>query len=80
MLTPQYSLRHLLLLVTLSAVVCFVPAVAAQGHLWAVALSVALFAAMVFFVIQGLLCVVTRAIGMVIGRRRASAAGGGKDR
>lgn len=78
MLTPQYSIRHLLLLVTLSAVVCLVAAVAARGYLWAVALSVALLSAMALLVIQGVLYIVTRTIGMALGRRRTSATEGGK--
>lgn len=76
MLTPQYSVRHLLLLVTLSAVVCLVPAVAARGYLWAIALSVALCGAIVLLAIQGLLYVVTRSIGAALGRRGAKATSG----
>jgi hypothetical protein len=79
MLTPQYSVRQLLLLVALSAVACLVPALAAQGHQWAVALAAGLFGAMALLVTAGLLTVVTRGLGMAFGRRRDGAVEGRKD-
>ena len=79
MLTPQYSVRQLLLLVALSAVVCLVPALAARGHQWAVALAAALFGTMALLVIAGLLTVVTRVLGAAFGRRRESASENGND-
>jgi hypothetical protein len=73
MLTPQYSVRHLLLAITLAAVVCLVPALAARGHAWALALSVALYGAAVLLLTVGLLCAATRAIGALARRPRSRA-------
>jgi hypothetical protein len=63
----------LLLLVTLSGVLCLVPAMAARGHLWAVAASVALFGALLLLVVQGLLLLATQAVGRLVKRRAAAA-------
>jgi hypothetical protein len=73
MLTPQYSVRHLLVAVTLAAVVCLVPAMAARGHDWAIALSVALYGAVVLLLTVGLLCAATRASGALVRRARLRA-------
>jgi hypothetical protein len=78
MLVPSYSLRRLLILVTLSGVVCLVPAMATRGHLWAIAASVALAAALVLAVIGGLLFIVTRAVASASDRRGISAADTGR--
>jgi F0F1-type ATP synthase assembly protein I len=77
MLTPQFSVRQLLLLVALSAMVCLVPALAAQGRQWAIALSAALFGGMALLVIGGLLTVATRTLGAAFGRRRTRTSDGG---
>ena len=74
MLTPQYSVRHLLLAVTLAAAVCLVPAMAARGHDWAVALSVALYGLAALLLTLGLLCGVTRAVGGLFARGNTGAA------
>jgi hypothetical protein len=76
MLLPAYSLRRLLLVVTLSGLLCLVPAMAARGYLWAIAAATALVAAIVLVVIQGVLFLVTRALGSALARRTAGAAKG----
>lgn len=68
MLTPRYTVRHLLLLVALCAVVCVVPALAARGHQWAVALAVALFAVVVLFAVSGFLYVTSGVLGAMLAR------------
>jgi hypothetical protein len=66
----------LLALVTISGVLCLVPAMAMRGNLWAIAAAVALVGAMLLLVIQGLSFVVTRAIGSALGGRAPGAAEG----
>jgi len=74
MLTPQFSLRRLLLIVTVSAVLCLIPAAAARGYLWGVGLALALVAAFVLAGLQVLLFAVSRLVGIVIERQEARAA------
>jgi hypothetical protein len=74
MLMPSYSLRRLLAFVTLSGVLCLVPAMAARGYLWAIVASVALVAAAVLAAIQALLFLLTRAVGSALGGREQTSA------
>jgi hypothetical protein len=74
MLMPSYSLRRLLAFVTLSGVLCLVPAMAARGYLWAIVASVALVAAAVLAAIQALLFLLTRAAGSALGGREQTSA------
>jgi hypothetical protein len=71
MLAPQYSLRRLLALVALSAVACLIVAAATRGHVWAAAVVIALFGLVVTMLVQGLLFIVARGVGMLLQRRAA---------
>jgi hypothetical protein len=73
MLTPQFSLRRLLLIVTVSAVLCLIPAVATRGYLWAVGLALALVGVFVLAGIQILLFALSRVAGMYVERQQARA-------
>lgn len=77
MLLPPFSLRRLFLFVTLSGLVCLVPAMAARGYLWAVAAAVALFGAIVLLAINALLFLVTRAVTGLFKRPRGATQGSG---
>jgi hypothetical protein len=72
MLAPQYSLRRLLALVTLSALACLVFAAAIWGHLWAAAAAIAMLGLVVTIAVHGLSFLLIRAIGFVIDRRKQS--------
>ncbi len=72
MLTPQFSLRRLLLIVTVCAVLCLVPVVASRGYIWAVGLVLALAGAIVLAAIQIVLFAVVRGVG-VFEKNRSSA-------
>jgi hypothetical protein len=72
MLAPQYSLRRLLALVTLSALACLVLAAAIWGHLWAVAAAITMLGLVVTIAVHGLSFLLIRAIGLVIDRRKQS--------
>jgi membrane protein implicated in regulation of membrane protease activity len=74
MLTPQFSLRRLLLIVTVSAVLCLIPAVATRGYLWALGVALALVGAFVLAGFQVLLFAVSRVVGVYVERRQAQAA------
>lgn len=76
MMLPTYSLRRLMLLVTLSGVVCLVPAMAARGYLWAIAATVALVAALVLLVIQGSLFLAILTLARLFARRGTRAIDG----
>jgi hypothetical protein len=41
MLIPRFSLRQLLVITTASAIFCYVIAMATRGHLWAMAIAIA---------------------------------------
>jgi hypothetical protein len=71
---PAYTLRRLLLVVTLCGFVFLVPAMAARGYLWAIAAVVALGAGGVLLLIQALLYLAIRAVGDVVARRARSPA------
>ena len=73
MLTPQFSLRRLLLIVTVSAVLCLIPAVATRGYLWGVGLALALAGAFVLAGFQILLFAVSRVVGIYVEKQRARA-------
>lgn len=68
--TPRFTLRRLLLLVTLCAVLSMVAAVAAQGMLWAAGLAMAAFGGAVLLVVGLLLHVVTMLAGQLLNRSR----------
>ncbi|REK08937.1 MAG: hypothetical protein DWQ37_18905 [Planctomycetota bacterium] len=68
MLTPQFSLRRLLFVVTVCAVLCLVPAVATRGYVWAIAAAFAMAGIGVLFAIQALLYVVSRGLGAALSR------------
>jgi hypothetical protein len=70
MLAPQFSLRRLLALVTFSGFVCLVVAAAVKGHMWAVAVVIALSGLVVTIFVHGLLFVLTRGIGAALDRRK----------
>ncbi len=66
MLSPQFSLRRLLLFVTVCAVLCLVPAVAAQGYLWALAFATGLAGALALLAVQSALYLLTCATGTLL--------------
>jgi len=66
MLTPQYSLRRLLVLVTLSAVACLVVGLAARGSTWALAVSMGLLSGVVLLSIQGVMFLIVRTFSGVL--------------
>ena len=66
MLTPQYSLRRLLILVTLSAIACLVVGLAARGSIWALAVSMGLLGGGVLVIIQGLTYLAVRMFAAVL--------------
>ena len=70
MLAPQYTLRRLLALVTLSAFVCLVVAAAIQGHLWAAAVALALAGLAVMMLVYGVLFILVCGIGVLLDRRK----------
>lgn len=74
MLTPQFSLRRLLLIVTVSAVLCLIPAVATRGYLWGVGLALALGGEFVLAGIQVLLFAMSRVVGVYVEKQQARAA------
>lgn len=66
MLTPQYSLRRLLALVTLSAGACLVLGLAARGSIWALAVSMGLLGGVVLLSIQSLTFLAVRLFAAVL--------------
>ncbi len=68
--TPRFTLRRLLLLVTVCAVLSLVPAAAGQGTLWIVGLAMALFSGAMLLVVGGLLYVLTMLAGNLVSRVR----------
>lgn len=70
MLTPQFSLRRLLLLVTLCGVLCLVPAVATRGYVWATAVAFALAGVGVLLAVQAALFLVSRGLAELVDRDR----------
>ena len=73
MLTPQFTLRRLLLIVTVCAVLSLVPTVAARGYLWAVALAMALLGAAVLAAVSAAGFVITRGLAVLVERNQAQA-------
>ncbi len=74
MLTPQFSLRRLLLIVTVSAVLCLIPALATRGYLWGVGLALALAGALVLAGLQILLFALSRVVAVYVEKQQARAA------
>jgi hypothetical protein len=72
MLTPQFTLRRLLLIVTVFAVLSLVPTVAARGYLWAVCLAMAILGAFVLAAISAVGFLITRALAAVVERSDAA--------
>ncbi len=50
MLIPRFSLLHLLVITTASAVFCYIIAMATRGHQWAMAISLAIGSVLLVFV------------------------------
>jgi hypothetical protein len=70
MLAPQYSLRRLLALVTLSGFVCLIVAAAAQGRLWGVAVAISMCGFAVTIVVYAASYLLIRLVGGVSDRRQ----------
>lgn len=78
MLIPQFSLRWLLALTTVCAVVFSIVGLAVRGSQWAVAVSVGIGSAVVVIVIYGLVFALVWVFSVVmssLGRRWAGSAG-----
>lgn len=73
MLAPQFSLRRLLALVTVSGVGCFAAAFAPRGHVWALAVLVAFAGLALLLLICGLTYLLILAIGDLLERRQRRA-------
>ncbi len=50
MLIPRFSLLHLLVITTASAVFCYIIAMATRGHQWAMAISLAIGSVLLAFI------------------------------
>lgn len=72
MLAPQYSLRRLLELVTLSGFFCLIAAAGMRGHLLAAGFAVALFGLVVVMFVCGMLFAILSCLGWAIDRRGRS--------
>jgi hypothetical protein len=70
MLAPQYSLRRLLAVVTLSGFVCLIVGAAFWGKMWGVAAVLALVGFVVLMMVHGALFVLVRVLGLVLDRQR----------
>lgn len=71
MLTPQYSLRSLLALVTIAGFGCLIVAIATRaGQLWAVATLIAMMGLGLTVVLQAFLFGIARVAGLAIDRRK----------
>ena len=57
MLIPRFSLRQLLALTTASALFCYVIAMAARGHQWAIAISLAISSVLLGLVVHAVVFV-----------------------
>jgi hypothetical protein len=71
MSAPQYSLRRLLALVALCAVACLIVAAATRGHVWAMAVVIALLGFVVTMLVQALLFVLAGGLGVLLTRHAA---------
>lgn len=70
MLAPQFTLRRLLGVVSVCAVACCALGFAARGHLWAVAIGMALLGLVVMMGCYVLVYMAMRLLGAAVGRRR----------
>jgi len=70
MLAPQYSLRRLLGLVTVSGFCCLIAAAGLRGHLLAAGFAVALLGLAVTMFVFGLLFALLSCLGWLIGRHQ----------
>jgi hypothetical protein len=72
MLAPQFTLRRLLALVTLSGFVCLMVAAAMSGRMWAISVVIALLGLVVTILVHSLLFVATWGIAAAMdrGKRR----------
>jgi hypothetical protein len=68
MLTPQFSLRRLLLLVTACAVVSLILASGSRGYQWGLALSIAFGAAVALLLLYGLTYAMIQGLGLALAR------------
>ena len=68
--TPRFTLRRLLLLVTVCAALSLVPAVAVQGTLWIAGVAMAAFAGVVLMLLGMLLYLLTTLVGQLLSRGR----------
>ncbi len=73
MATPQFSLRRLLLLVTIAGILCIVPAVAAQGLLWSIAPAMMLAGAVVLALVGAVMFAVIGGVAASVVRGREPA-------
>ena len=72
MLAPQYSLRRLLGLVTLSGFFCLIAAAGMRGHLLAAGFAIAIFGLVVAMLVYGMSFVLLSCLGWAIDRRNRS--------
>jgi hypothetical protein len=70
---PQFSMRQLLVIVTLAGALCLVPALAAKGFLWTLAPLTALAAAFVFLLLGAVLFVMTGGVVAALGGFKSAA-------
>lgn len=75
MLIPQFSLRWLLAVTTVAAVVFSIVALGVRGHHWAVAVSVGLLALVILMGIYGVMFAVVWAFSVATSRWRNRRAG-----
>lgn len=70
--TPQFSLRRLLVLVTVCAVLCLIPILTGNAKLWAAGVVVAVVAAALLLAVNAALYAVVQILGRTLARRRSS--------
>lgn len=72
MTTPQFSLRRLLVIVTIAGVLCIIPAVATDDLLWLMAPGMAVLAALVLSLVAAAMFALTGGVMAVKPRRGPS--------
>ena len=65
MLIPRFSLRQLMAVTTVSALFCYVIAMATRGHQWALAISVAVSSVLLALVVHASLFAVAWLLALV---------------
>src|SRR4051794_32305577 len=71
MTTPQFTLRHLLALVTLCAIGCLILATGNSGRVWGVAIALAFAGAIVILLTHGILILAARLAIWILSRLRS---------